>query len=1182
MIRLGPFELDAPMGHGGMGEVWSARHVRQGTPVAVKFLTGDAARESSFRAAFRNEVRASASLDHPHIVLVYDHGEVDPQAELASGSRLATGTPYLAMEMVSGGTLVSLAGRLGWVEMRHIVLSLLDALAHAHARGVLHRDIKPGNVLISREVGVLPTVKLTDFGLAHPLEGSPDSVHFFGGTPSFMAPEQFGGQWRDYGPWTDLYSFGCLVYSLVRGQPPFGSTTTLHEKRRQHLQDEPPPLAPTFAVPAGFEDWVLRLLEKDPSKRFRRAADAAWSFLELDTSLEIPSAGPPVEVPSRVDTLILGTLITLHEGSRAEDITLTQFPESTGEMAMTLASEHADPPPFPPSWRRSQEEWRATQLLSAGLGLFGLREVPLADREVERDRLWSTLGRVRNERVASLVALKGPSGSGKSRLAKWLCERSHEVGASIVLRASHSPIPGPLHGLGTMIGNFLRCRGLSRAEVLERVKAIFKEGGTEHRDEWEAMTELILPASSEERGAIRFTTHVERHVTIRRLLKGICVERPVVIWLDDVQWGLDALGFVRYLLDQQRAHPEPILIVVTATDEALAERSDESTLLGELLDRDDAVEIPVGALPESHRAYLVESLLGLDKELARRVEERTGGNPLFAVQLVGDWVERNLLIPGENGYRLPDDHDIELPADVQAMWAGRVRRLLDNRSEAEGCALELAAVLGTDVDVDEWLAVCSWSSQNPDHGNADPSEQLLDDLLDVRLARAGEGGPARGWSFAHVMLREALETRAHDEGRLAMHHKICSQVLKDKAAVLVQPAGGLQERIGRHLLSSGQLEQALEPILAGVESRSLAGDFAVADALLDMWDAAMTEAGIPSSDQRWGQGWLRRYAVSISRGDYDQVEKWLDKIQAAIARYPWPEVSLVALCRRGQLARLRGDLHGAAEALERVTVIAEEMEDGVVMALSYYELGYTYADQGLLERADSLTRKGLAEYDAMEDRLGAARCWQSLGQIAMQRGDYEQAMVLLEQAELIFEDCGDRWGMASAANSMGDVARNNSDLDGAQKLYRRARGLLRAIGSHMWIFPDTNIGLIHLVRSEYPEARTVLERALSAFTRTGHSAAIIGCHLGLSACAASRSRWVVWDRHFGEATNMIETSGGADEDSARCAGLAGDSALARGDSGRARAAYLVSMRLWAVLGRAGEVGRINEKIASLS
>jgi len=1180
MIRLGPFELDAQIGQGGMGEVWRAHHARQKTSVSVKLLTAESARDASFLVAFRNEVRAAASLDHPNIVLVYDYGEVDAAAELASASRLAMGTPYLVMELAEGGTLVGLAGRMGWIELRHVVLSLLDALAHAHARGVIHRDIKPGNVLISDYSGDLPTVKLTDFGLAHPMDGREDATHFFGGTPSFMAPEQFGGQWRDYGPWTDLYAFGCLVHSLIRGTPPFGSGASLREKRRLHLREEPPPLEPTFAVPAGLDAWVRRLMEKEPSKRFRRAADAAWAFLGLEEPADLAPPKRCSDTPCGADTLILGSLVTLREASRPDSVPRHPLPDVTGDVAMARIVGPADLPPLPSSWRRARRQWQGTQLLGAGLGLFGLRDVPLVDREDERDRLWRALERCRRDRQAAFVALVGPSGSGTSRLARWICERAHEVGAANVLRATHNPMPGLHLGLGPMIGTFLRCQGLGRTETRQRVQAIYPSMA--HPDAWDAMTELIVPAAEEDRGGIRFRNSVERYVTLRRMLKAVCNERPLVVWLDDVQWGLDALGFARYILDHQRSSPQPILFVVTATEESLAEHSDEAALLGELLEYDASTQISIGALPQSHRAYLVESLLGLDEDLARRVEERTGGNPLFAVQLVGDWVERNLLIQGEKGYRLPSGSDIELPVDVRAMWAGRVQRLLAFRSEAEGCALELAAVLGTDIDVDEWLAVCDRSGGMAGFDNADPSEALLEGLLDLRLTLAGTGGPARGWSFAHVMLREAVVSRARDAGRLIRHHLVCARVLQEKSDYLQQPTRALEERIGRHLVASGQLEEALEPLLAGVEFRLMSGDFSVADALLDARDVAMEEAGVPASDERWGHGWLRRYGIAISRGDYDQVDLWLDRIRDAVARYPWPEVSLAGLCRRGQLARMRGDLSGAVNALGRVAVIAEEMEDRAVEGLAHYELGYAYADMGDLDRAEELTRKGLKVYEAIDDRHCVGRCWQSLGQIAMQCGNYGEAMSRLVQAEAIFKDCGDRWGMASTVNSMGDVARNNSDLPGAEKLYRRARGLLRAIGSQVWIFPDTNLGLIHLARQEHAEAQVILERAISAFMKTGHNAATIGCHLGLASCAASSSEWGLWDDHMSQASEMIDNSAHADVDAARCASYAGDAAVARGDVTRARSAYEISLRIWKVLGREHEVRDIEARIVRVS
>src|SRR6185295_5129294 len=159
-IPVGPFRLDRCIGRGGMAEVWSGVHAAQGVPVAVKVMTGERAREPSFRAAFRNEVQAVASLDHPGIVIVFDHGEVTPEAEEVSRGLLTAGSPTLAMELADGGTLGSrFTDGIGWAELRQVLLDLLDALAHAHARGVVHRDLKPNNILVFRNGGGKPRLK---------------------------------------------------------------------------------------------------------------------------------------------------------------------------------------------------------------------------------------------------------------------------------------------------------------------------------------------------------------------------------------------------------------------------------------------------------------------------------------------------------------------------------------------------------------------------------------------------------------------------------------------------------------------------------------------------------------------------------------------------------------------------------------------------------------------------------------------------------------------------------------------------------------------------------------------------------------------------------------------------------------------------------------------------------------
>jgi serine/threonine protein kinase/tetratricopeptide (TPR) repeat protein len=279
-IRLGSFLLERPIARGGMAEVWRGVHVGEQMPAAVKVLTGPRAREEAFVRALQNEISAVARLDHPGIIVLYDRGEVTAEAALQSGGRLTKGSPWFAMEMCSHGALSPRRFPLPWRATRLLLLSLLDALAHAHARGVVHRDLKPGNILLSAPDDPRPGLKLSDFGIAQALEqdGGPADAH--SGTPRYMAPEQFAGRARAIGPWTDLYALGCIAYQLATGAPPFAGDPLRLSVAHSH--DAVPSMRHVDAsFPAGYEAWVLRLLEKEPQHRFRVAADAAWALLQL-------------------------------------------------------------------------------------------------------------------------------------------------------------------------------------------------------------------------------------------------------------------------------------------------------------------------------------------------------------------------------------------------------------------------------------------------------------------------------------------------------------------------------------------------------------------------------------------------------------------------------------------------------------------------------------------------------------------------------------------------------------------------------------------------------------------------------------------------------------------------------------------------------------------------------------
>ncbi|MBM4391818.1 MAG: protein kinase, partial [Deltaproteobacteria bacterium] len=382
-VPLGPFHLTGRLDQGGMGQVWHAVHVRSGVPVAVKLLRDD---RVALAGAFLDEVRAVAQLDHPSIIAVLDYGRVDDSAARRSDGRLHVGTPWMAIEYCSGGTLGQSAPA-SWPAARDALLAVLGALASAHARDVLHRDVTPDNVLVATAHDARPGVKLTDFGLAPLLERGA-SAGAIVGTPAYMAPEQLARRHAEIGPPTDLYQVGCLAWTLVTGSPPFGASRPAEVLALAHLELEPPALSPRFGLPPGFEVWARRLLAKSPRERFRDAAEAAHVLASLD-------------------------------GTRA--------PARS----------------FPVGWRDRVGEGLPERLVDAGLGVWSIRSVPFVGREEARERMWMGLREVAETWRPRVVLVEGPAGAGRSRCLAWLVQRARELGvADAVL------VPGTSAALG--------------------------------------------------------------------------------------------------------------------------------------------------------------------------------------------------------------------------------------------------------------------------------------------------------------------------------------------------------------------------------------------------------------------------------------------------------------------------------------------------------------------------------------------------------------------------------------------------------------------------------------------------------------------------------------------------------------------------------------------------------------
>jgi eukaryotic-like serine/threonine-protein kinase len=1213
-IELGPFDALELIGRGGMAEVWRGLHRGQRTPVAIKVITAARAQEPRFLDTFQTEVQSAARLDHPGIVMVLDHGQVSKTAEERSSGKLVAGSPFLVMELASHGSLDRVRGALDWRDLRRTLLALLDALAHAHARGVVHRDLKPANVLLSSSEDLRPGLKLTDFGIAHALgeDGHPSQheATATSGTPHFMAPEQFFAQWRDYGPWTDLYALGCLAHTLASGRPPFEGKGPM-QVAWAHVNSQPPPIQAEHPIPPAFQAWVSRLLAKDPRERFQRAADASWSLRQLDEEWRRsgeekrahgarwssppagadPLANPPVFPPGSAEDLAASERATAviaryQFGERntipGEELA-TIIEETMSSSTLPWWGDHdsgvmkrlsfppgeaierpSQAPPMPETWQHTVPPGPSLRLVGAGLGLYGLRSIPMVDRTSERDAIWNALMTVRATGAPRAILLVGSAGNGKSRLVEWMSDRADEVGSAIVLKATHSPIPSPSDGLPRMIARYLRTIDLSREELLARLKKMLVARGVSDEYEWNALTELLMPSTEEQRqkgGAVRFGNAKERHQLVRRLIGRLAEERPVIVWLDDIQWGADTLAFAAHVL---RSPSSPILMLLTAREEVLIDRAHESELIAELLRSELASRLEVPPLSPGDHQHLVQELLSLEPELAREVAERTNGNPLFAVQLVGDWVQRGVLELGSRGFRLKPGERALLPDNIHQVWAARIAQVLSHHPESAGLALEIAAVLGTDVDMSEWKSTCQQE-------NVTVPPTLMLDLIASRLAEPTQAG----WMFSHGMVRESLERSAGSTWRWREHHLAAASMLRRHYGLKVR---GVAERVARHLLAADALEAALEPLLQAARERWETSDFEEAHQLLDQRERVLFTIDPERKDERWGLGWVLKAQVFTVQARFDESLSWAEKAEQAARASKWPWILAEALREQALVAYERGEHSRSNELYRRALSVYEDIGDHQGTVRCLFGLGDVAYRLGDLEGAEELYQRTYDLSEPVEDRIGMADGLWGLGYIALWRGALDRAQECFERQLALLEALGSQLGVARCYNSLGEVSRLSGDLERAAERYRHSHSIHKTIGSLGAMVAQLNLVMVLLGRGQFSEAHRVLDEIFAEYADSEERGHLVAAYCELLPCRSEIGDWKGWDAAFEKAVSLLRETALKDGDVAWTLQLAGDRALLKGERARARRAYALSLEMWRALGREDKAALVEAQL----
>ena len=943
-VPFGAFDLDHPIAHGAQGEVWRGTHVASGQTVAVKLVSAANAWNASARASFEDEIRRTARLDHPHIAMVLESGMVGEATERASEGRIRAGAAFLVMEYASGGSLQRFVQEgLRWSVIERVVDAILDALAHAHARGVLHRDLKPSNLLLAGPDDPCPGVKLTDFGVASALSEQ-SRKRACVGTPIYMPPELWLGEMDRQGPWSDLYSLGCVTYEFLTGEPPFAGIDDFLELRRAHLEVPAPRVPRAKGVPPGVAAWVARLLAKDPRDRFSCAADARLALRRAIAAG--PYAAPGSLPPGHA------SLTTTFTGS------ITGDPVVGGPSGARPAD--------PLDWRGVASPGRTLRVAGVGLGLYGLRPLPLVGRETEADHVWSRLEDVTATGQPAAVCVRGTAGVGKSHVVDHLAERAAERGL-----AQGIDVVGVTDGPAGGSGLFLRPRG-HRHDLAPEVAA----------------------------------TSVAELISRLRLLAG---ERPVLLVIDDAQRLGEGLGLVQRLV--QQPGPLPVLALLVVEEEGLATRPVERAALEALRVHPRVSECALEPLPPEAADILVREHLGLEGALAAEVCTRAAGNPMYAVQLVTDLVRRDVLLSARGGYRLRPGARLELPADLATVWSSRVRAVLGDLTANDTLALGAAAVLGVEVERAEWRGVC-------ERLDVEAREALLGLLVDAGLATR----TAHGIRLAHEMARAAMEREASIS--VSALHSADAAVLAERP-----PSIELHTRLAGHFLALGDTERACHSLRDAAEGALRVSRLIEARSLVESLDRLAGSLDPVTGDRVRVDAWCLRARIQLFQGDPDEAERFAARAAAVARRHGWKSLATGATIVRGLVAEKRGDLSlaetcfregvaglrdddgASAECLEHLGTIHRmrgELESAMDFLDEAAKRRLAAGDQrghanvlkesagvqlraGATERASALLHQAVSEYAAAGDPGGTADALNNLGDVLRAQGDLDGA-----------------------------------------------------------------------------------------------------------------------------------------------------------------------------------------------
>ena len=1166
-LQLGPFVVGDRIGAGAMGEVYAGRHVAEERDVAIKVITRDAAARPRFQEEFRQEVRAMARLDHPNIVQIYDLGTISEELAERSSGKFVAGSPYFVMELGSN-SLLGVRFPLPWRRLATLLSELLAAVGHAHARGVLHRDIKPANLLrVTTPEG--QSLRLSDFGIAWAAdrdgERFAESAEGMVGTPIYMAPEQFDASWRDHGPFTDLYEIGIVAYEMSMGAPPFRASSTA--SWAQHHRATPLPRLEALGedYPSGFADWIRTMAAKAPGDRFQTAADAAAALQALDR-LTINTAATGAAGPMAPDT---GAAWLAQHRSSKETIALSQQGEALSVKAPLARVALSD---LGRATRIAEvQSQRPALLAGVGAAIAAIRQPRLSGRAEERRLLADALQRVLDQGGVEVVALEGAAGVGKSRLAEWLCEHAAEFGLAMPLRSDHDRLGSPWNRLGRMMADTYRCDRLKRPELLARTEQLLVAEGVTDPTEWRAAAELMAEgladaASTGDLPLITFAGSDERFIVFARFLLRRSLERPVIVWLDDAHDGLGSLQFADFF---RAAHPAAaVLFLLTIREDLLPLHEAERDVVDRLVPLGSASRCYLGPLSQDDQREMLERNVGLSGELASAVIQRTAGNPLFAMQLLGAWMQRDELTPSRDGLVLAERADLALPTNLHALWDERLSRCLLPFAAERADFLCLAAMLGHAIERRMLDAICLQCDLVCD-------SEVLDALLASGLLRQSDGH----LSFSHPLLRDRLEVAARSHPEWRAWNRACASVTQSH---FNGQAHATLARAAQFLAQAGCLDEAIARYAEAADDALSTGETLVVPELLRERGRLLREAGAADDDPRFAEEMLIRADAFRIQWDFHRAAEWAERGLQATSMPDAAHLRGRALLLMSHVQRQLGDTAAASQYAQQALRACQRAGDGPRTARSFLAIAIFHRMRGAIAEALGNYERARAIFLDLDDRAGVARCLLGLGHLHRAQRNFRRSEETYTEAMATFRDIGIRNELAQCYNGLAEVARYRGDYELARQHYLEALEIQTSIGVKSLVLTRINLAMTSILQEDYDGAREALEALEKQVRAQGQIAFLVFIYIALLPCLAHHGDRIGWQHYLHLLEESLRTSHQVDADLATFAALAGELQVVAGRMEEAVVALDLAARQWESLEDWPASDKLRLRISALS